>query len=161
MEALQSKVKGLQAESKVLKQSLEECSIASILVGLSTSHKEDSAAPELIPASMDPLISSECANVDKICNSDFVTQLVSGGKRKRFLSDAGDQGMATQPLSLSINGKVVYFGGGRTHVNWKTGAYTDEQGGQCRLTEEQLETLRVRHINIIMISWRRLFLPRA
>lgn len=98
----------------------------------------------------------------------------SGGKRKRFVSDASESDIAASatdaddcsspssaatgnnndttttaaaavsfPLKLEINGRIVLIGGdGRTHINWKTGIYTDDNGIRSQLTKQQLESLR-------------------
>jgi hypothetical protein len=134
LEALQSKVKGLQAESKVLRQSLEECSIASILVGLS-SGSHDSMIQSLVKVATDA--------EDKM---DVLKTVIVGGKRKRFVCPTKDNDNHTervaQPLKIKIAGKTTVIGGGRTHINWKTGVYSDEVGAQRQLTQEQLESLR-------------------
>jgi hypothetical protein len=137
LEALQSKVKGLQAEAEVLKQSLEECSLASILVGLSHSTKksEDSVTKSLI----------NVASNSESCSKDAaeIVQLVGGGKRKRFVSpEMLDKSASNQPLKLKISGRTTLIGGGRSHINWKTGVYSDEDGVQKQLTQKQLESLR-------------------
>lgn len=136
LEALQSKVKGLQAEAEVLKQSLEECSLASILVGLSHSAKnkkrEDNVTKSLVNVASDP----SCKEAAEIA------QLV-GGKRKRFLGpEMLDKSASNQPLKLKINGRTTLIGGGRSHINWKTGVYSDENGVQNQLTQKQLGSLR-------------------
>lgn len=136
LEALQSKVKGLKAESEDLKQSLEECSLASILVGLShrSTKNEDNVTKSLI----------NVANNSESCNkeADDIVQL-AGAKRKRFVApDMADKSASNQPLKLKINGKTTLIGGGRTHINWKTGIYSDENGVQKQLTQQQLESLR-------------------
>lgn len=127
LEALQSKVKGLQAESKVLKQSLEECSIASILVGLSSGSHD---------ATIQSLVKIASATEEK-----EVLKIV-GGKRKRFVSPTESIERTAQPLKISIDGKTALIGGGRTHINWKTGVYSDDNGNQKQLSQEQLESLR-------------------
>lgn len=125
LEALQSKMQGLQDESKALKQSLEECSIASILVGLSSGEN-------------DPIIQSLIKDVTEVEEQE-VLRLV-GGKRKRFISD--DSEKIPQPLKINIDGQSALIGGGRTHINWKTGVYSDEHGNHRQLTQEHLESLR-------------------
>jgi hypothetical protein len=67
--------------------------------------------------------------------------MLSGGSRKRFLVDfTGEK--KSQPLELNIDGQLMLVGGGKTHVNWKTGAFLDGNGNETRLTEDQLEHLR-------------------
>jgi bZIP transcription factor len=137
LEALQSRIKGLRAEADVLKQSLEECSLASILMGLSHNKKQDQITDSLLHVA--DKTNSETSSKDV----DEIVELV-GGKRKRFASPDVDENksVSTQPLKLRINGMVRYIGGGRTQINWKTGLYTDENGVQKQLTQSQLESLR-------------------
>eukprot|EP00980_Cylindrotheca_fusiformis_P031773 scaffold26938_cov113-Cylindrotheca_fusiformis.AAC.2 len=125
LEALQSKVKGLQAESKVLRQSLEECNTASILVGLSHGETETSIQPLVEEAVV-------VEDQDVLC--------LVGGKRKRFIADASDK--ISQPLKIKIDGQNTLIGGGRTHINWKSGVYTDENGNKRQLNQYHLESLR-------------------
>lgn len=126
LEALQSKVKGLETESRLLRQSLEECSIASILVGLSSGSQKQTVT--------DTLLSVTNAKGPKVA-------LFVGGKRKRFISEDNIE-KPPQPLKLSIDGRITLIGGGKTHINWKSGVYCDENGTQKQLTQDQLETLR-------------------
>lgn len=136
LEALQSKVKGLKAESEVLKQSLEECSLASILVGLSHNAQK---GIDTVTKSLITVASSSDSYTKEV---DEIVQLV-GGKRKRFVTpEMEDKSASNQPLKLKINGKVTWIGGVRTHINWKTGVYSDENGSQKQLTQQQLESLR-------------------
>jgi bZIP transcription factor len=132
LQALQSKVKGLQAEAKVLKQSLEECSIASILVGLSSGER-------------DATIQALLKEANAIENKE-IFQVVAG-KRKRFLSDASSSSSerltpAQQVLEIKVGGQTIKVGGGRSQINWKSGLYLDEDGVQRQLTNAQLECLR-------------------
>lgn len=137
LESLQSKVKGLQAESQVLQQSLEECSIASILVGLSTATPTRKLTDSLLQV-VDSLDQTHCQS-----HATEILQLV-GGKRKRFVSpEAIDHKSASnQPLQLKINGKTTLIGGDKTHINWKTGVYSEQDGTQRQLTQKQLASLR-------------------
>jgi len=146
LEALQSKVQCLQAQNKTLKQSLEECRIASILVGFSVSDGDD----------RDATIQLLLKEANEIEGKGILKRLV-GGKRTRFVSDASDiasngTGVATSvvsgssvsvPLKIEINGQTTLIGGDdQSHLNWKTGVYTDENGVRSLLTNKQLESLR-------------------
>jgi hypothetical protein len=146
LEALQSKVQCLQAENKSLKQSLEECRIASILVGFSVSDGDD----------RDATIQLLVNEANEIEGKDIFKRLM-GGKRTRFVSDASDiasngTGVSTSvlsggsvsiPLKIKINGQTTLIGGdNQSHLNWKTGVYTDENGVRSILTNQQLESLR-------------------
>ena len=126
LQGLQSRVKELQNESRMLRQTVEECSIASILLGLSgQAGPEDAALVLQTPAN---------AHVDK-------TFFTMTGKRKRFVSDACDLG--PKPMKLKIKGQTTLVGGdGKAHINWKTGVYLDDSGEQKQLSPEELETLR-------------------
>jgi hypothetical protein len=137
LESLQSKVKGLQADSKVLKQSLEECSIASILVGLASGETHT--------------ITQSLVNEATVVEEQDVLRIV-GGKRKRFVSDVSDR--IPQALKIKIDGQNTLIGGGRTHINWKTGVYTDDNGNKRQLTHDHLESLR--YVSSIMLSYNRL-----
>jgi len=125
-DALQQKVKCLEAESRVLRQSIEECSIASILVGLSTNSNQHKVVDSFL----------DCSETKKL-----PTKYLSG-KRKRFFSDSDTVERVPQPLKLIINGKTTFIGGGKTHINWKSGVYCDDVGVQRQLTQDQLESLR-------------------
>ena len=144
LEALQSKVQDLQVENKTLKQSLEECRIASILVGFSVSDGDD----------RDAVIQSLLKEANEIEGKEIFKRLM-GGKRTRFVSDASDIANAgvtasfvsgssvSVPLKIEINGQTAIIGGdGKSHLNWKTGVYTDENGVRSLLTNQQLESLR-------------------
>mmetsp|Transcript_8648 Transcript_8648/g.13379 ORF Transcript_8648/g.13379 Transcript_8648/m.13379 type:complete len:316 (+) Transcript_8648:312-1259(+) len=128
LEALQARVKELQGKNRLLKQSVEECSIASILLGLSSGGQ----AP-----TTDGLIDSALC----VTSSTTSIPLVMSGKRKRFISEELADHLP-QPLKLEIDGQITLIGGGKTHINWKTGVYSDENGAQRQLTQEQLENLR-------------------
>ena len=128
LQALQTRVKELQDESRMLRQTVEECSIASILLGLSSGRngaRDDTFA--------------EIQNACKVeTERTFFTMT---GKRKRFVSDAGD---GPPPMKLKIKGQTTFVGGagGKSHINWKTGVYLDENGEQKQLTSDELESLR-------------------
>lgn len=132
LEALQSKARGLEAERQVLKQQIEECSIASILLGLSSGSEFEEPDTEVALG--------EDSN-GRSGNLSSEIALLSGGSRRRFRVDAPD-GKKFQPLKLNIDGQLTLVGGGKTHVNWKTGSFQDEDGNKVRLTEDQLEHLR-------------------
>jgi prefoldin subunit 5 len=136
LESLQSKVKGLQADSKVLKQSLEECSIASILVGLASGETHTMTQSLVNEATVDG-------------EQDL---RIVGGKRKRFVSDVSDR--IPQALKINIDGQNTLIGGGRTHINWKTGIYSDENGNKRQLNHDHLESLR--YVSSTMLSYNRI-----
>jgi len=127
LEALQSKVKLLEEERQRLKQKMEECSIASILLGLSSDANNESMAHQLLDA-------------DKSKADESSVALLTGGRRKRFFSD-NEHSIQADPIKVSIDGELTIIGGG-CHVNWKTGVYSDDSGTQKQLTSEQLKKLR-------------------
>jgi hypothetical protein len=126
LQSLQRKVKDLQDENRLLRQTLEECSIASILLGLSSGDCKASSNDDLNEKT-------------HIADRTFFTV---SGKRKRFVSDAGD--CPTRPMKLNIKGTVTVVGGNssRSQINWKTGVFIDEEGQQQQLSNEELEALR-------------------
>ena len=100
-------MKGLQAESCVLKQSLEECNIASISVGLSSSGQDQLVQMLLKEASI------------KVEENDI--NKVAMGKRKHFVLDLSEKQVETS--QANIDGCMTLSLYGRTHINWKTGVY--------------------------------------
>ena len=131
LQALKLRVNELEEEGRRLKQNIRECSVASILIGLSSGSSGVSVENEEI-------LSSSSAP------TSFGSSLTSG-KRKRFLSlDGADQN--PQPMELNIKGQITLVGGpgneGKTQMNWKTGVYIDEKGKQQQLTPSELEALR-------------------
>ena len=174
LEVLQEKVKHLRGENKSLKQSLEECTIASILVGFSGVTDDDVDNDHDNDATIQSLIKEATDLESKDIFKTTVGGIGPGGKRKRFVSDASESDIAATatdaddcsspssaatgnnnntttaaaavvsfPLKLEINGRIVLIGGdGRTHINWKTGIYTDDNGIRSQLTKQQLESLR-------------------
>ena len=190
LEVLQEKVKNLRGENKSLKQSLEECTIASILVGFSGVTDDDVDNDHDNDATIQSLIKEATDLESKDIFKTTVGGIGSGGKRKRFVSDAsecsdiaatatdaddcsspssaatGNNNNTTTttaavaavsfPLKLEINGRIVLIGGdGRTHINWKTGIYTDDNGIRSQLTKQQLESLRyvLCYFMLYFMSW--------
>ena len=146
LEALQAKVKGLEAERQVLEQKVEECGIASILLGLSSGTSISAMEDAENGGGGEAVVSTKKKNHTER-RSDMVAVL-SGTKRKRFISEAiGEQSQLQQQqqqhrLTINIDGKVTEIGAGKSHINWKTGLYRDNEGVQKQLTTEQLEVLR-------------------
>ena len=129
LQILQERVLELQGESKVLKQTIEECSIASILLGMSTG--EIDVDDDFLCT--DSLLSS---------NGEDKKFFTVTGKRKRFVSDADCDPM---PMKLRIKGKDTQIGGSgcKAQINWKTGVYIDEEGVHQQLSSSELESLRL------------------
>jgi len=122
-------VNELEEEGRRLKQQIEACSVASILVGLS--HESSTGQEEM---------SGEDSSAPKNYG-----ETLSGGKRKRFLSLDGEE-PSPPPMELNIKGHITLVGGpageGKTQINWKTGVYFDDQGQRHQLTKKELEELR-------------------
>jgi hypothetical protein len=145
--ALQTKVARLEAERVTLRQSIEECSIAGILLGLhqtGTEGKEDDDNDD----ETQTLLENVNLTKDASANSTSSTKvaLLANGKRKRFLEQDENTPEAfkqpSQPIKLIIDGKTALVGGGKSHINWKTGIYIDHAGLHSKLTPGQLENLR-------------------
>jgi hypothetical protein len=128
LEGLQTTLVDLQSKNRMLKQNVKMCSIASILIGLSSGSQS---------ASDDDVTDSALVE-DK---SDSLSMTPVSGKRKRFISECSEEPVPHQ-LKLTIKGKTTIIGGGKTHINWKSGVYCDENGVQQQLTQEQLKVLR-------------------
>ena len=132
LQSLKARVNELEEEGMRLKQQIEACSVASILVGLSHG---SSAGQE------DNNMSGEHSST-QLKNYG---ETLSGGKRKRFLSLDGEE-PSPPPMKLNIKGNICLVGGpageGKTQINWKTGVYFDDQGQRHQLTKKELEELR-------------------
>jgi hypothetical protein len=134
-----------------LRQSIEECSIAGILLGLhqtGTEGKEDDDGNDETSESTQTLLENVNSTKDASANSTSSTKvaLLANGKRKRFLEQDEDTPEAFKqpslPIKLVIDGKTALVGGGKSHINWKTGIYIDHAGLHSKLTPGQLENLR-------------------
>ena len=129
LQSLKSRVNELEEEGRRLKQQIEACSVASILVGLS--HGSSTGQEEM---------SGEDSSAPKNYG-----ETLSGGKRKRFLSLDGEE-PSPPPMELNIKGHITLVGGpageGKTQINWKTGVYFDDQGQRHQLSKKELEELR-------------------
>lgn len=142
LESLKSKVSQLEEENRQLNQSIQECSVASILLGLATPSPIDRPTPGSIPL----LSSSKSAppSLTKSPSQSNFGACLSGGKRKRFLSLDGEDS-TPPPMELNIKGHVILVGGpgneGKS-INWKTGVYLNQLGNPQQLTKTELEALR-------------------
>jgi hypothetical protein len=116
LDSLQGKVKDLEADRQVLKQQIEECSIASILLGLSSGEQDEATQNLLDATSRD----TQCSKVATMLCAE----------------------KPAPALQVNIDGQMTVITGGKTHINWKTGVFTDVNGEQKQLTAEELENLR-------------------
>jgi hypothetical protein len=114
---LQLRIERLEAEKKALRQSVEECSIASILLGLSGNSLDE--------------------DDDIVARSVEVGATAPLNERKCVIAlDSSD-------LVIKVNGvDTVVRGNGKAHVNWRTGVYTDDEGVQHHLSPTELALLR-------------------
>jgi len=135
LEGLKQRIGELEDEGNRLKAGIRECSVASILVGLSSrgeSHPSGSSRGLV-------------GNSDQSGPSHSFGESLNG-KRKRFLSLDGEDPMPVQPMELKIRGQVTFVGGpqqdGRVQINWKTGMFVDESGMRQQLSKKELEELR-------------------
>eukprot|EP00584_Thalassiosira_punctigera_P021229 CAMPEP_0172553004 /NCGR_PEP_ID=MMETSP1067-20121228/47784_1 /TAXON_ID=265564 ORGANISM="Thalassiosira punctigera, Strain Tpunct2005C2" /NCGR_SAMPLE_ID=MMETSP1067 /ASSEMBLY_ACC=CAM_ASM_000444 /LENGTH=264 /DNA_ID=CAMNT_0013341095 /DNA_START=230 /DNA_END=1024 /DNA_ORIENTATION=- len=133
LQALKARVNELEEEGRRLKQSIQECSVASILLGLSSG----------TTGGTDEQGDKNVSSVDS-SQSNFAACL-AGGKRKRFMSLDGED-PKPPPMELNIKGQITLVGGpgneGKAQVNWKTGVYLDDKGMRQQLTKSELEALR-------------------
>lgn len=132
LDGLKARVHELEEEGRILKQQVDACNVASILIGLS----EGDAGAHAEVAS--PTTSS-------IASQPSFSEALSGGKRKRFLSIDGEDS-APPPMELNVKGHILSVGGsgnnGTVQMNWKTGTYFDKDGKRQRLTDAELKALR-------------------
>lgn len=131
--SLQSRIGELQEERKRLYQKREECSIASILLGMASQQQQqnDVVAQEVLETTQDRA---------HVGDSSVARQ--TEGKRKRCSSDIRDvQYLSKNPMRASIDDELTFIDGS-FHVNWKTGVCSDKKGLKKKLTLEQLKTLR-------------------
>jgi len=141
LQALKTRVNELEDEGRRLKQSIQECSVASILLGLSSG---GAAVPGGEEGKKEEDLSSTTTSSSSSPRSNLGACL-SGGKRKRFLSLDGED-PSPPPMELNIKGQITLVGGpgneGKANINWKTGVYVDDTGKRQQLTKSELETLR-------------------
>ena len=131
---MKNRVCELEAEGRQLRQSIQECSVASILLGLS-----GSSSSAVTPG----IDSSSSAAASRTTNFGAC---LAGGKRKRFESIDGED-EAVAPMELNIKGTICLVGGngdggGKSQINWKTGVYVDLKGRPQQLSKSELEELR-------------------
>ncbi len=136
LQALKDRVNQLEEEGTRLKQSIQECSIASILLGLSSGDATGDADGER---------QGEITSSTSSSSLHSFGACLASGKRKRFLSLDGED-PTPPPMELKIKGQITLVGGpgneGKTQINWKTGVYVDENGRPQQHTKAELEDLR-------------------
>lgn len=136
LDALKARVHELEEEGRILKQRVEACNVASILIGLSTGEGDAASQNDQV----------ESPSAASVPSKPSFSEALSGGKRKRFLSIDGEDSYPP-PMELNVKGHVVCVGGsgnnGTIQMNWKTGTYFDGEGKRQRLSETELKELRL------------------
>ena len=124
LQDLQGQVQTLQARHGQLQQQIQDCSIASILLGLSGNQNTSNIADD---------------DTSSSTKATAVQQLLTQGRRRSPQSEQQQQ----EPLKLRLpGGKVLEIGAGHSNIHWKTGVYRDADGKQQKLTPQQLQLLR-------------------
>ena len=148
LEQLQEKVSHLQDEQRRLSSSLQELCTASILFGMS--HPQELGDSSLVSDQVWKQASLSCKVVPQdqsiAENTSTPSSDTAPSKRKRFVScaDANEASTEKQPqiLEATVNGLRITVGGPNTHINWKSGLYTDSSGQERHLSEHELKALR-------------------
>lgn len=131
---MKNRVCELENEGRQLRQSIQECSVASILLGLSGCSSSSAVTPV------------EASSSSSSSRSTNFGACLAGGKRKRFESIDGEDDVVP-PMELNIKGTICLVGGnndggGKSQINWKTGVYIDVKGRPQQLSKSELEELR-------------------
>jgi bZIP transcription factor len=129
MQDLQSKAKQLSSEHQLLKQRVEECNIASILVGLSSNAASEEADKYIDTSFIDDV------------KANKVALLTDGRKRYKKMLIGSVMNPISNVSSFSDGGDDLSRSGNKASINWKTGSYYDGEGKK-NLNAHQLENLR-------------------
>ena len=121
LQELQGKYREMMAERTQLQQQLQERRIASILLGLSTSA---------------PLTNDDAMEEDSLFVSPS-TATIPTSRRKRGFPELAPSNSSSG--TIHIHGLAIPS---KSHINWKTGIYSDELGRPKQMTPQQLEDLR-------------------
>lgn len=169
LQELEYKYSTLLAERQALNQQMQDRSIASILLGLSstvatttgTSNSGISTGNAVSPSIGTSPIENSIVS-DNVCKdtvrNDTTTSATAATtiRRKRGFphveiptryttnnTDANnpESQQPTPALTIRINGVPTIISS-KSHINWKTGMYCDEFGRQSQMTPEQLHDLR-------------------
>jgi hypothetical protein len=160
---LQAQVERFKLEKRSLQLSLEEQSIANILVGLSTTTTTTTSGYG--EQSENALSSSSAAAAATTTAISALKKNTTDSSKKNSLESAPTDGSSSSPkkrhkrslanstdaatvsthsasFQLIIDGVPTRFSG-KSHINWKTGMFCDNESGlQKQLTTQQLESLR-------------------
>lgn len=128
LKALQEKFSELKKEQESLRQRLEERNIASILMGLSSSRT--SSTP------------TSCVSAPAAPETHLINANKKENPSEQRKTSVDGTSSALGVLSITIDGVPTTFNR-RSHINWKSGLYTDSETGlQRRLMPEHLDALR-------------------
>lgn len=141
LNALQTKIKTLKEENIALKQTVEECGIASILIGLSNAVCGKESQKNYVDSRMLKNICQESKQT-----RERFTKLSSqlGLVTKKKKSSYDDEEYNITPVKLDVKGQTALVGSGKgkSFVNWKTGFYIDKNGDWQQLNAAELDNLR-------------------
>lgn len=141
LHALQTKIKILQEENIALKQTVEECGIASILIGLSNAVCGKECQKNYGDGRMLTNICQESKQTrERFTKLSSQSSLAT--KKKKSSYDDGECNIA--PVKLDVKGQTALVGSGKgkSFVNWKTGFYIDKNGDWQQLNAGELDNLR-------------------
>ncbi len=119
----QQRLKDLEQENRRLKLNVEECKVASILLGMASASKGTSKCSK----AEDVLLFEGLYDGSETKAYD-ISKLV--GKRKRFVSNADEY--SEHPSK----------GSKKSQINWKSGVMYNENGEQRHLSASELDSLR-------------------
>lgn len=167
---LQKKMRVLQAQGLLLKQNIEDCATASLLLSLDNKKHATGDGCHVIPGlpptpslgpSSPPSPPSIAETLHEVLQmtartkplpDDVVDDLTSeygSRKRRRIVSGADEldhvqQRLASIQSEQRITDALDRFAStmNRSNINWKTGMYCDSNGTQKRLSVPELEKLR-------------------
>lgn len=136
LHSLYTQVQHLVDERIKLKQRIQDCCVASILLGLSSGGEaSDETASMLDTPAIATAVNEEDEQVHHVA-------LLSGKNGKRSFAQASENDQPIKPLALVIAGKKMEIGGSNSHINWKSGLYKDATGNKQQLSNDELESLR-------------------
>ena len=157
LQELEQKYRRMLAERQALNQQLQDRSIASILLGLSSSEPLASTISTFdvtFPVDAKRSIVSTSPGLTTEQKNQRDVEVIVDGRDDLGSADASQVSTRrkrgfpevqlptnTSPLTIMINGIPTEIHS-KSHINWKTGMYCDEMGRQSQLTPQQLEDLR-------------------
>ena len=151
LQELQQKYREMMSERQTLNQQLQDRRIASILLGLSTSTAAPTECGDVSSSNVETsnhVVSHTMSDNSDHCSTSVTAptsspfQIAKTPRRKRGFSDVQlPTNMAPIAMSGTSN-EVSSVISTKSHINWKTGMYSDETGRQRQMSSKQLEALR-------------------